>query len=84
VIYDDCCIDFDDYVQLHPDVQSDGLFAKLLTIDVTGLCAHLTAFVIDGSKRKEIVDLRGPAAQALLDLLQAVRSLHKLPSSVCR
>ena len=78
VMHGDCHIDFNDYVQLHPDVQSGSLFAKLLTIDVTGLCTHLTAFVIDSSKRKEIVELRGPAAQALLNLLQAVRSLHKL------
>ena len=68
------CANIGKFVQLHAGVHSGGLFAKLLALDVTGLCAHLTAFVTDRAKRKEIVSLRGPAAQALLDLLQAVCS----------
>ena len=46
----------------------------LLSLDVIGLCANLTILVIDSNKHKEVLARRGPGAQSLLDLLQAVRS----------
>jgi hypothetical protein len=50
------------------------MFSNLLSLDVIGLCANLTIIVIDSNKHKEVLARRGPGAQSLLDLLQAVRS----------
>jgi hypothetical protein len=45
---------------------------ELLSLDTIRLCAQLTIMVTDDTQYKQFVNLRGPPAQALLNLLQAV------------
>jgi hypothetical protein len=46
----------------------------LLAHDDIGLFANLAVTVTDNGKYKQFLARRGPGAQVLLDLLQAVRS----------
>lgn len=45
---------------------------KIVALDVIGLSAHLAIVVTEDDLYKQFYARRGPAAQALLDLLQAV------------
>jgi hypothetical protein len=50
------------------------MFNKLLMLDVVGLSARLTAIISDDKEYKKLVCLKGPGAQSLVNLLQAVCS----------
>jgi hypothetical protein len=56
----------------HPELHSETVLEQLLSLDAIRLCAQLTIMVTDDSEYKQFVTLRGPTAQALLNLLQAV------------
>jgi len=53
---------------LHPE----SVLKNILTLDDIGLSAHLAVIISDDFKYKEVLDLRGSGAQALLNILQAV------------
>jgi hypothetical protein len=57
--------------QSRPELHSETVLGQLLSLDAVRLCAQLTIMVTD-SEYNQFVDLRGPPAQALLNLLQAV------------
>ena len=61
----------DEFFQSCPNSHSESL-KKLLNVDVIGLCAHLAIIVTDGGKYKDVISRRGPDAQSLINLLQAV------------
>lgn len=63
---------FDTDTQPESDLHSNGLFNKLLTLDVIRLSAYLTLTVTDDVKYKACMKLRGEEAQSLINLLQAV------------
>jgi hypothetical protein len=56
----------------HPGLHSKTILGQLLGLDAIRLCAQLTVMVTDDTQYKQLVDLRGPPALALLNLLQAV------------
>ena len=56
----------------HSTLYPDLAFRKILAIDTVSLCAKLTLLVMDKTHYKRILGQRGEAAQAFLDLLQAV------------
>jgi hypothetical protein len=60
-------------------VHAEEAFHKLVAFDAIGLSFHLAIIVTDNSKYKEVLARRGPAAQSLLNLLQAV-SLYTICS----
>ena len=68
-------------MQIHPTLHSEDAFRKLAALDAVGLSSNLAVMVTDNRKYKEVVALRGPEAQSLLNLLQAVRSSAR--SSSC-
>ena len=53
-------------------LHSETVLGQLLALDTIRLCAQLTIMVTDDAQYKQFVNLRGPPAQALLNLLQAV------------
>ena len=55
-----------------PQLHSKTILRQLLCLDATRLCAQLTVMVTDDIQYKQFVNLRGPTAQELLNLLQAV------------
>jgi hypothetical protein len=55
-------------------VHAEEAFRNLVAIDIRGLSSQLTAVVTDNNKYKEVLAQRGPKAQSLLNLLQAVCS----------
>jgi hypothetical protein len=55
-----------------PELHSEIILGQLLSFDAIRLCVQLTVMVTDDIKYKQFVDLRGPTAQELLNLLQAV------------
>jgi len=55
-----------------PPLHSEIILGQLLGLDAIRLCAQLTIMVTDDSQYQQLVNLRGPPAQALLNLLQAV------------
>jgi hypothetical protein len=55
-----------------PELHSKTVLGQLLGLDAIRLCAQLTVMVTDDTQYKRLVDQRGPPAQALLNLLQAV------------
>jgi len=58
-------------LQRHPDLHSENILTKLLTLGDTTLCARMAVFVTNNNEYRQILARRGPAAQALLNLLQA-------------
>jgi len=54
-----------------PKLHSETILGQLLHLDSIRLCAQLTVMVTDNTQYKQFVNLRGPRAQALLNLLQA-------------
>jgi len=62
-------------LQRQADLHSDDILAKLLTLDDMTLCARLAVSVTNKNEYRKILDRRGPAAQALLNLLQAHTSM---------
>ena len=44
----------------------------LLTLDTIQFCVQLTVVITNDTQYKKIMDLRGPAAQDLLNFLQAI------------
>jgi len=58
--------------QPNPTLHPEEAFHKLVALDTTGLCAHLTLMVTDSSKFKRVLAQRGAGARSLLNLLQAV------------
>ena len=55
-----------------PQLHSKTILRQLLCLDATRLCAQLTVMVTDDDQYRQLVALRGPPVQALLNLLQAV------------
>lgn len=60
-------------LQPKPALHTKEIYEKLVALDVISLSAQLTILVTDDMQYKRLVVRRGDAAQALLDLLQAVR-----------
>jgi len=54
-----------------PELHSEIILGQLLSFDAIRLCVQLTVMVTDDIQYKQFVDLRGPTAQELLNLLQA-------------
>lgn len=67
------CFPSDKPLQRHPDLHSESILVELLTLDDIALCARLAVSVTNKNEYGQILGRRGPAAQALLNLLQAVR-----------
>lgn len=59
-------------LQPHHNLHSGTILNKLLTLGDIGLCAHLAVMVSNTDQYKQVLSQRGPGAQALLNLLQAV------------
>jgi hypothetical protein len=55
-----------------PEFQPESSLGLLLILDAIRLCAQLTVMVADDNQYKKMMALRGPAAQNILNLLQAV------------
>jgi len=54
-----------------PELHCEIVLGQLLSFDAIRLCVQLTVMVTDDTRYKQLVDLRGPKAQVLLNLLQA-------------
>jgi len=63
-------------------LHSEIVLGQLLALDAIQLCAQLTIMVTDDSQYKQFVNLRGPHAQALLNLLQAVWLFTRFQHSI--
>jgi len=62
----------DHYYQPLSDLHSENLLQRLLNLDSIGPLVHLTVVVGDDTKCKSVLARRGPGAQALLNIIQAV------------
>lgn len=71
----------DVFLQSRRNEHSEDVIRKLLLLDTISLSAHITTIVIDGNRCRDALARRGPEAQSLLNLFQAVchqflRCLH--------
>ena len=60
------------HLQKHSDLHSEDILTKLLTLDDIALCALMVGFLTNDKEYQQILHRHGPAAQALLNLLQTV------------
>jgi len=59
-------------LQSRRNEHSEDVIRKLLSLDAIGLCARISTVIVDDSQCREALARRGPEAQSLLNLLQAV------------
>jgi hypothetical protein len=60
------------FFQQHLDLHPKSVLTKLLTLDDMALCSRVSLMITDNEQYAQVLRLRGPTAQAILNLLQAV------------